>query len=164
MKLKIAWQGQPYELRLVARDPLQCRIVAPDEEIDLTVEGAMQADSGRVQLGASTVSYAVTSTSGGYWVSLAGETYFFPLARGHAATHEDLHGGFTAPMPGKIIGLKVEPGEAVEKGQVLVIMEAMKMEHRIEAPCAGKVLGFHCGPGDLVDLGQNLLDFEGEAS
>ncbi|GAB3034036.1 acetyl/propionyl/methylcrotonyl-CoA carboxylase subunit alpha [Bowmanella dokdonensis] len=76
--------------------------------------------------------------------------------------HDQHAGGFTAPMNGTVVNHAVEPGEMVEKGQVLVIMEAMKMEHSLKAPKAGKVLEFFYQPGELVDGGAELLSFEAE--
>ena len=61
-----------------------------------------------------------------------------PLA--HSQDTQGEHGGgLTAPMPGKIISIAVKAGDTVEKGQPLLVMEAMKMEHTISAPADGKV-------------------------
>ncbi|GAA0360120.1 acetyl/propionyl/methylcrotonyl-CoA carboxylase subunit alpha [Bowmanella denitrificans] len=77
----------------------------------------------------------------------------------------DAHGtGLTAPMNGTIVNLMVKPGEQVSKGQVLVIMEAMKMEHSLKAPSAGKVVEFFYQPGELVDGGAELVNFEASES
>ena len=72
------------------------------------------------------------------------------------------HGGFGAPMPGKVIKVAVEEGARVSKGDVLVLMEAMKMEHRIEAPADGVVSALHCEQDQVVDQGFNLLSFEAD--
>jgi len=69
-------------------------------------------------------------------------------------------GGLTAPMPGKVVALLAQPGQTVEKGAPLLILEAMKMEHTITAPAAGKVKGFRYSAGDQVADGEDLLDFE----
>ena len=66
-------------------------------------------------------------------------------------------GGLSAPMPGAIVAVLVAPGDAVEAGQPLVIMEAMKMEHTITAPHAGVVSAVHYAPGDQVQDGAELL-------
>jgi 3-methylcrotonyl-CoA carboxylase alpha subunit len=63
-------------------------------------------------------------------------------------------------MPGRIIGVLVEPGRAVEKGAPLLILEAMKMEHTITAPSRGKVGAIHFKAGDQVAEGAELLAFE----
>ena len=68
-------------------------------------------------------------------------------------------GAFAAPMPGVIVKLLVEPGCVVERDQPLLIMEAMKMEHRICAPAAGTVGEFYFAAGDSVDGGEELLQF-----
>ena len=69
-------------------------------------------------------------------------------------------GAFTAPMPGVVVSLLVAPGEPVTRGQPLLIMEAMKMEHRICAPAAGTVREFCFSAGDSVDGGEDLLRFD----
>lgn len=61
-----------------------------------------------------------------------------------------------APMPGKILDVKVSPGQAVKKGDVLVILEAMKMENEIVTPSDGVVAGIHVASGDSVVSGTLL--------
>ncbi len=75
----------------------------------------------------------------------------------------DVHGGFKAPMNGKVVAVMVEAGAQVEKDQTLVIMEAMKMEHSLRAPSAGVVTGIFYNEGDLVSGGDELLSFDAEA-
>jgi 3-methylcrotonyl-CoA carboxylase alpha subunit len=62
-------------------------------------------------------------------------------------------------MPGVIVKLLVEPGAAVEQGQPLLIMEAMKMEHRVCAPSGGTVQAFYFEAGEQVAGGDELLEF-----
>ena len=73
---------------------------------------------------------------------------------------DEFQGGLTAPMPGKVLATHVEAGAEVEKGQLLLILEAMKMEHRITAPVAGKVTAVHAGEGDQVANGELLIMLE----
>ena len=56
-----------------------------------------------------------------------------------------------APMPGTILDVKVQQGQQVKKGDVLVILEAMKMENEIQAPCDGKVASVNVRKGDSVE-------------
>jgi len=71
-------------------------------------------------------------------------------------------GGLTAPMPGKVVALLAQPGQKVEKGAPLLILEAMKMEHTITAPAAGTVKAFCYSAGEQVADGAALVEFEGE--
>jgi 3-methylcrotonyl-CoA carboxylase alpha subunit len=79
-----------------------------------------------------------------------------------AAEGGSSHGGLLAPMPGRITALLVEPGEKVEKGAPLLVLEAMKMEHKLTAPATGAVKAFFCGVEDQVSEGAELVDFEAE--
>ena len=63
-------------------------------------------------------------------------------------------------MPGTITRIAVAPGDLVEKGTALVVVEAMKMEHTIVAPRAGRVESVLFAVGDLVDEGAELLVLE----
>ena len=69
-------------------------------------------------------------------------------------------GRMTAPMPGKVIQIFVTPGQAVERGAPLMVLEAMKMEHAISAPADGKIAQVLYGVGDLVEEGAELIAFE----
>ncbi|MFO1114470.1 MAG: acetyl/propionyl/methylcrotonyl-CoA carboxylase subunit alpha [Beijerinckiaceae bacterium] len=70
------------------------------------------------------------------------------------------HGGLLAPMPGKVIALLAEAGAKVDKGQPLLILEAMKMEHTITAPSDGVLKAHRFSVGDQVGDGAELVDFE----
>ncbi|MCR4839554.1 MAG: biotin/lipoyl-binding protein [Eubacterium sp.] len=61
-----------------------------------------------------------------------------------------------SPMPGKILGVKTEVGKSVKKGEVLMILEAMKMENEIVAPEDGTVASVNVGVGDSVEAGDTL--------
>ncbi|KAG1079232.1 hypothetical protein G6F40_016399 [Rhizopus arrhizus] len=82
-----------------------------------------------------------------------------PLA--HAQDTQGEHGGgLTAPMPGKIISISVKARDPVAKGQPLLVMEAMKMEHTISAPADGRVGEVFYGVGDQVTEGAELVSIE----
>lgn len=63
----------------------------------------------------------------------------------------------TAPMPGKIVKLVASVGQAVNAGDVLLILEAMKMQNEITAPAAGTVKSFAINAGDSVKPGQTMV-------
>lgn len=63
----------------------------------------------------------------------------------------------TAPMPGTVLGVKVNSGDSVKKGQVLLILEAMKMENEIVAPNDGTIASINVSKGTSVNAGDTLL-------
>ncbi len=69
-------------------------------------------------------------------------------------------GSLNAPMPGVVTALTAAPGDEVEVGDTLMVMEAMKMEHAIKAPERGVIKAFRFQPGEQVKDGDLLLDFE----
>ncbi|MFK0205114.1 acetyl-CoA carboxylase biotin carboxylase subunit [Agrobacterium sp. NPDC090283] len=100
---------------------------------------------------------------GGYVLFLNGAHYRIsqpdPVDIEDSSTHP---GGLEAPMPGIIRALLSRDGAAVEAGEALVVMEAMKMEHTIRAPAKGTVTAVNCAEGDMVAAGAVLVDFEPE--
>jgi biotin carboxyl carrier protein len=64
-----------------------------------------------------------------------------------------------APMPGRIIRVRVQAGDTITQGQPLVVMEAMKMENEIRAKTAGIVASVHVATGDTVESGAQLVKF-----
>jgi propionyl-CoA carboxylase alpha chain len=73
---------------------------------------------------------------------------------------EVVAGGLTAPMPGQVLATGCAVGDEVVEGQLLVLLEAMKMEHRIVAPFAGRVADLPVSPGDQVGTGDMLVVIE----
>ena len=82
-----------------------------------------------------------------------------------AAVGEGEAGGnrLIAPMPGKVVQVEVAPGARVARGDALMALEAMKMEHTILAPMDGRVAAVHYRAGDLVEEGVDLMDLEAES-
>ncbi|MBO0731161.1 MAG: biotin/lipoyl-binding protein [Acidimicrobiaceae bacterium] len=120
---------------------------------------------------------------GGGWVTLemegrrlrahvlqAGNTVWVQTSDGDLELHEvprfpepepeAVAGALAAPMPGKVLAVEVAQGDAVEQGQLLVIVEAMKMEHRVTAPHAGTVVNVRVRAGDQVTGGDLLVVLE----
>ncbi len=65
-----------------------------------------------------------------------------------------------SPMPGRVVSLKVEVGQAVKEGDGIVVVEAMKMENELQAPKSGKVTKVEVKVGDTVESGQDLVTIE----
>ena len=91
-----------------------------------------------------------------WWVHVNGHTMQFEVIEPGASSADD-EGGLSAPMPGKILEVHVSVGQSVKSGDVLMVMEAMKMEHKIVAGSDGVVEGIHFAEGDQVPQGAELL-------
>jgi 3-methylcrotonyl-CoA carboxylase alpha subunit len=90
-----------------------------------------------------------------------GQAYEFGLAsRGTGTTHGLHDGEIEAPMPGKVTAVEVKKGAKVEKGQRLLTLEAMKMEHALTAPFDGTVAELNAKAGAQVSEGQLLVRVE----
>ena len=76
------------------------------------------------------------------------------------ATHRPAAGGLEAPMPGKVIAVKVAPGDTVNKGDELLVVEAMKMENAVRAPRDGRVKTVSARVGEMVSPGTVLVELE----
>jgi propionyl-CoA carboxylase alpha chain len=102
--------------------------------------------------------------NGNDWLihSAAGDLVLEQQARFPDRSLDANTGGLTAPMPGSVLATEVATGAAVAKGDLLLIMEAMKMEHRITAPRDGVIETIHVAVGDQVDNGQLLVSMAEE--
>jgi propionyl-CoA carboxylase alpha chain len=86
-----------------------------------------------------------------------GDLRLTELPRYPSTDSDESGGGLTAPMPGSVLATQVAAGAKVEKGDLLVILEAMKMEHRITAPRDGVVESVHVNVGEQVENAQLLV-------
>jgi propionyl-CoA carboxylase alpha chain len=87
----------------------------------------------------------------------SGDLQITELPRYPVSGIDELAGGLTAPMPGAVLATEVNSGDKVSKGDLLLILEAMKMEHRITAPMDGIISELHVATGDQVENGQLLV-------
>ena len=92
-----------------------------------------------------------------WWIHFEGKVYTVNSSESGASSSEEL-GGLTAPMPGTIQQIIVKKGQKVRSGQTLIILEAMKMEHKIKAPKSGEIISINYSVGDRVDMGVNLIE------
>ncbi len=79
-----------------------------------------------------------------------------PVAAAPAASGAEGAVKVSAPMPGKILAIKANVGQALKKGDVVMVLEAMKMENEIVAPADGTVAGINVAVGDSVESGDTL--------
>jgi 3-methylcrotonyl-CoA carboxylase alpha subunit len=132
---------------------------------DIEGDVALEVERGRVVVtGASRYAGRAVVAERGVDVTLEGDGYRFefgaPPQLGVAARtkHAAAKGTVNSPMPGKIVKVMVAAGDDVAERDLLVVLEAMKMEHRIEAPHAGKVRRVEVAPGALVNGGAVLVE------
>jgi 3-methylcrotonyl-CoA carboxylase alpha subunit len=93
-------------------------------------------------------------------VFAGGGSYRLEFEKAAAMEEEDPSGRLVSPLPGSVIEVLVDSGETVAKGQALMIIEAMKMEHTISAPKRGTVRQIYFRKGEQVAEGAHLLEFE----
>ncbi|MEI6205540.1 MAG: acetyl/propionyl/methylcrotonyl-CoA carboxylase subunit alpha [Desulfuromonadales bacterium] len=125
-----------------------------------SADGDLLADLGGMRVKATVVRNGNTIT-----ILDQGKSHLLTRHDPGAAGDEDeaAAGRLTAPMPGKVVAIMAEVGARVGRGTPLLIMEAMKMEHTINAPCDGAVAEFHFEVGAVVNEGAELLNFAAEA-
>lgn len=94
------------------------------------------------------------------WVTVGGRTYLITKSAAGRRAGGHAHygaGELTAPMPGQVRAVHVSQGESVIRGQTLLILEAMKMEIRIQSPADGIVQSLRVQPGQTVERDQVLI-------
>lgn len=129
----------------------------------------LHAENGKLDLlieGERVTAY-VSSDNAKRWVTINGRTLLLTKqssSRKSGQSHHHTEGELTAPMPGQVRAVNVNEGDAVTKGQTLMVLEAMKMEIRIQAPSAGIVNKLFVKQGDIVEREQTLIVVEGQKS
>ena len=124
----------------------------------------LQAKDGKLDLlidGKRTTAY-VSSDNAKRWVTVNGQTFVLIKSSGakqRGAGH-DHASELAAPMPGQVRAVNVSEEESVKKGQTLLVLEAMKMEIRIQAPRDGKVKKLFVRQGQTVEREQVLIEIE----
>ncbi len=141
----------------IAQDELECRF----DEQTYVVSGYRLPNQGmRINIDGRVSEVAVLEHAG--VLSIFEGTSRFQLIRHDpiaGAEQSDGGGRLTAPMPGKIIAVQIAAGDTVEKGDALLTLEAMKMEHTINAPVSGTIDKVFFAQGDQVDDGAELVSF-----
>jgi biotin carboxyl carrier protein len=146
--IDLAPSGKSYRVT-VAEKTIDIEILhAKDGKLDLLIDGKR-------------VTAYVSSDNAKRWVTINGQTFVLTKSSGarkgrHAGHHAA--GELTAPMPGQVRAVNVSEGEAVTKGQTLLVLEAMKMEIRIHASQDGIVKKLFVKQGQTVEREQILID------
>ncbi len=144
------------------------------ENLQATVEGQSHAvevldtQPGQISLrvdGKPVIAYWALDASGVKWISLNGCTYRLqkPVPKRSRTTAEaDGSESARAPMPAQVRAVQVAEGDTVQKGQTLLLLEAMKMEIRIKAPTAGRISRLMVTAGQQVEKDQPLVEIKPE--
>lgn len=134
----------------------------PEDPIDVVPLG-----NGRFQVAQGarrTIAYAVEGRE--TWVFIDGRTFLVSDTADGSPRRSSLgdQDAFTAPMPATVLKINVTAGQAVERNDVVMVLEAMKMELPIRSPRDGVVKAIGCEVGELVKPGTTLLELEGDPS
>ena len=163
MKYFVTVNGKPHEVEVVERLG-QLKVSVDGRELSLDYQ---EVDNlGQVALLDGNRSFGVSIEGDEHQVtaSIAGHLYSVEIEdererAAHAAERESQKGGGTVKsiMPGVVVKLLVKEGDVVEKGQPLLILEAMKMQNEIAAPSAGLVKALHVREKEAVASGAKLI-------
>jgi biotin carboxyl carrier protein len=119
--------------------------------------------NGRFQLIAGTRRLlAFAAAARDVWIFLDGRVYTITdgPAGGRRGSRSDDHAALTAPMPATVLAINVAPGQRVAQNEVVILLEAMKMELPVKSPRDGVVKTVGCKVGELVQPGTTLLELE----
>ena len=139
-----------YAIRIDEGSEILCSGKLNDSKLHANIEGV----SFDVVIACIDANYTVFSANGASQLTLVQPDYG---SDAESQTHTD---SLAAPMNGTIVALQANLAVPVKKGEALLVMEAMKMEHTVYAPTSGQVSEFFYRVGELVDGGATLLAFE----
>lgn len=160
--LELVVGGDTVTLTRQDRDEGHFEVLVEGHATHRTVPGRLlQASLGWVtlRLDGATHRVRLLRHDGALWASVAGESYRLAppdRRRGHGGGAGT--GRVESPMPGTVLEVLVREGEAVTEGQDLLVVEAMKMEHRLRAGSDGVVRGLSVKAGDRVEAGVEILE------
>lgn len=151
-----------FEVRLVA-DHGRFRVVAPDGDVRLDAPTLAEDGLFRAQVNDRSTTAKTVVAGADVFVMREGATErinFVTPDAGAFANVVEAGGRVLAPMPGQVASVAVSEGDRVRAGDVLVIVEAMKMEHEVRAPGPGTVTAVRFAPGERVDEGVELVSID----
>ncbi|MEQ1881632.1 MAG: biotin/lipoyl-containing protein [Burkholderiales bacterium] len=130
-----------------------------------TASAELAGDNGlNAELDGARIHATVIRRTSGLTIFTQSGSHVLDFEIAHAAVDETSADHMVSPLPGAVIQVLVKAGEVVAKGQALMIIEAMKMEHTIAAPRAGTVSQIYFRTGEQVGEGAQLLDFKETAT
>ena len=154
--MKITFDSQTLELTPTGKS---YRATMGDKIINVEILGTQDGQLNLLIDGERVTAY-VSSDNAKRWATINGRTYLLTKQSGSRKSggKYDHSGELIAPMPGQVRAVNVIEGDTVTKGQTLMILEAMKMEIRIQTPIDGKVKKLFVKQGDTVEREQMLIE------
>ena len=153
-RLALRWEGRSVEAELELRSP---RAVLAREGRRLEAEIRRADDWVEIRSGGRVARLGAVVSPRGVWVAFEGRTYLLERAHREAAVAEGARSDeIRAPMTGRVVAVAARAGSEAREGDLLLTIEAMKMEFRLTAPEDGTVAEVLCAEGDRVELGQLL--------
>ncbi len=151
--MHVRWHNTLFQVSIEALPDGHHRLRVNDWE-EVVDEIRWEGNQLRFRQGPRWCTLWVVTTEKGAWVALEGRTWFVETERKVGrretlATQQD--GRLRAPVPAQVREVRVQEGERVHQGQVVVILEAMKMEFRLQAPFNGVVVQINAEPGQVVE-------------
>lgn len=163
MKLSLDFNSQSFHIDLTpSGKSYQATLGDQTVEVDIL---HVHAERGQLELlidGQRVTAY-VSSDGAKRWVTVNGQTFMLTKSATGAkrgSTGHDHASELAAPMPGLVRSVNVEQGDSVNKGQTLLVLEAMKMEIRIHAPREGVIQKLWVKQGQTVEREQVLIEIE----
>lgn len=154
-------EGASYDLALHSKDGTLCLTgLGNGEKIDVEISNIVNDPPWiHVHINGRIESCAVAYDSEGVWLSLKGRTFLLERSRPSNETKSATSGTpeVRAPMTGTVLAVHVAQGDKVSRGTLLAVIEAMKMEYRIESELDGSVDQINCAAGDLIEVGTVMI-------
>ncbi|HYH26351.1 MAG TPA: carboxyl transferase domain-containing protein [Blastococcus sp.] len=149
-RIELGYRGQVYRLTTAKVSGDRYRVQLDGRSVDVDVDRLSPLES-RLTVGGRRFSVVAVTATGSHLIEVDGVS--------HRVTR-DAGGVVRAPAPSVVVGLRVEPGQEVEAGQTVAVLESMKMETAVRAPFAGRVRELLVAVNAQVDAGAALLDLE----
>jgi acetyl/propionyl-CoA carboxylase alpha subunit/acetyl-CoA carboxylase carboxyltransferase component len=148
--VELGYRGQVYRLTVATLDRDRYRVELDGRHVDVDVDRLSPLES-RLAVGEQRFSVVAVTAPGSHLVEVDGVT--------HRVTR-DAGGTVRAPAPAVVVAVRVQPGQDVEAGQTVAVLESMKMETAVHAPFAGRVREVVAAVNAQVDAGAALLSLD----
>ena len=165
-------RGTPLQLFSFMNDPVTVKLQPSGEEAEINGKKRqfklISMDDARIviETGNRFIMFLYRNNEANITVSYHGSNYIFNIDMQDSDNREQgvLKGKMArfikAPMPGSVLKVNVEEKDSVTEGQVLAILEAMKMETALSAPCDAVIRRIHAGPGSQVKAGECIIELD----